>query len=86
MTKKGYTFIGTNRLNCNAFFIISELCEKISINIPNEEDLSKYTNVKFKVLKNSKGKLVNIHELKSEIDSVNVYDLNKEKIVPYKET
>ena len=86
MANKGYTFIGTNRLNCNAFFILSELCEKISINIPNEEDLLKYTNVKFKVLKNLNGKLVNIDELKNEIDSVNVYDLDKEKVVPYKET
>ena len=86
MANKGYTFLGTNRLNCNAFFILSELCEKISINIPNEEDLSKYTNVKFGVLKNLNGKLVNMDELKNEIDSVNVYDLDREKIVPYKET
>ena len=86
MNKKNFVFIGTNLTNCNAFFILNELCEKISINIPNEEDLLKYTNVKFKVLKNLNGKLVNIDELKNEIDSVNVYDLDKEKVVPYKET
>ena len=32
--KKGYIFIGTNRLNCNAFFINEDYINKIELEIP----------------------------------------------------
>ena len=85
MKDKGFTFIGTNRLNCNAFFILDELVDKISLTIPDQNDLSKYVKSNIKVLKNSSGKLVGLSGLKDEIKNVEVYDLFKKKVIKFEE-
>jgi len=83
MKQKGYTFIGTNRLNCNAFFIQNSLLRKINLKIPNLKDLSKFTNIKFKVLKDKKGNLVSFNEIKNELKNINVFSINKKKILKF---
>lgn len=68
MKRKGYYFIGTNRLNCNAFFIRNELINKINIKLPNTKNLKKFTNFKFHILKKNKN---------NNLGKVIVYDLKK---------
>jgi len=83
MKQKGYTFIGTNRLNCNAFFIQNNLLRKINLKIPNLKDLSKFTNIKFRVLKDKKGNLVSLNEIKNELKNINVFSISKKKILKF---
>jgi len=83
MKKKGYTFIGTNRLNCNAFFIQNNLLHKINLKIPSLKDLSKFTNVKFKVLKDKKGHLVHFNEINNQLKNINVFSINKRKLLKF---
>jgi len=84
MKKKGYSFIGANRLNCNAFFLQDKLIHKIKLNLPNIKNLSKFTKVKFKVLKNKTGRLVSANDLKNQISNVNVFSVDKNKLLPFK--
>lgn len=74
MKRKGYYFIGTNRLNCNAFFIRNELINKINIKLPNTKNLKKFTNFKFHILKKNKN---------NNLGKVIVYDLKKKKLIPF---
>jgi hypothetical protein len=83
MKQKGYTFIGTNRLNCNAFFLQNNLLHKINLKIPNIKDLSKFTNMKFKVLKDKKGNLVSFNEIKNQLRNINVFSINKRKLLKF---
>ena len=83
MKQKGYTFIGTNRLNCNAFFIQNNLLHKINLKIPNIKDLSKFTNIKFKVLKDKKGNLVSFNEIKNQLKNINIFSINKKKLIKF---
>ena len=71
MTKKGYIFVGTNRLNVNAFFVNKNYIDKIKINIPKLDDLSLYTNAKFQLTGNKD---------KNETDQVQVYDIKNKKM------
>jgi hypothetical protein len=86
MDKKGYTFIGTNRLNVNSFFILKELSDSINITLPISNNLSKYTDVKFNVLKNKNKDNVAIDELGEEIKDIKVYDLKNQKLKNFSET
>ena len=52
MNKKGYTFLGSNRLNVNAFFIRNDLINQVKLKIPQIENLSEYTKYKFNLIKN----------------------------------
>tara|TARA_Y100000816_G_scaffold246832_1_gene195306 strand:+ start:111 stop:1025 length:915 start_codon:yes stop_codon:yes gene_type:complete len=79
MKKKGYTFLGSNRLNCNSFFVINELVDKFNLNIPNTENLSEFTDHKFNVLK-TKGKKYTSF---SDIKNLEVFDLVKNKMVKF---
>ena len=79
MNSKGYSFIGTNRLNCNAFFLRKDLINKISLKIPALDDLSTYSDVTFKVLKKN-NKLVSHKELEEEIKKIYVFNIKKNKI------
>ena len=54
MREKGYIFVGTNRLNVNAFFINEDYINKIKLNIPNINFLEKYTDAKFNIFKKGK--------------------------------
>ncbi len=86
MRKKGYTFVGTNRLNVNAFFICNEFVDKIKINIPNLSDLSKFTEVKFNVLSKKDKNNVSLKEVESTINNIEVFDLKSNKLTKFSET
>ena len=86
MKQKGYTFIGTNNLNVNSFFVQDEFISKIGFNLPNLNDLSKHTEVKFNLLKNKNGRLVSLNEVYNDIQNISVYNLNKQKLMPFNET
>ena len=86
MKQKGYTFIGTNNLNVNSFFVQDEFINKIGFNLPNLNDLSKHTEVKFNLLKNKNGRLVSLNEVYNDIQNISVYNLNKQKLMPFNET
>lgn len=83
MDRKGYYFIGTNRLNCNSFFIVKELINKIRIKLPNTKNLAKYTNTKFSVLKNKNNKKVHPQDIKSTICNIDVIDLKSRLSSPF---
>jgi hypothetical protein len=85
MKKKGYTFIGTNRLNCNAFFLQDKLIHKINLKLPITKNLLEFTEVKFNVLKNKNRKLVSMHDLKNEIQNIKVFSLDQNKLLPFKD-
>lgn len=85
MKQKGYIFIGTNRLNCNAFFLKKNLINKINLNLPNIKNLSKFIEVKFSVLRDKNKKLVSIFDLKNEIKNIKVFSLDKNKLLLFKD-
>lgn len=76
MNIKGYIFIGSNRLNCNAFFVNKNLISKIGLKIPDTKNLSVYTNAKFQ-LKGSQDQNKN--------NEVEVYDIKTKKIKKFLE-
>jgi len=57
MDKKGYDFIGTNKLNFNAFFITKNLSEKFIKLRNNLKDMASYTSIKIRDSKDVNGKL-----------------------------
>ena len=85
MKKKGYTFIGSNRLNCNSFFILNELLDKFNLNLPSIDNLSEFTDVKFNVLKTKDKKYVSFSDIKNDIKNLEVFDLVKNKMVKFDE-
>ena len=85
MKKKGYTFIGSNRLNCNSFFILNELLDKFNLNIPSIDNLSEFTDVKFNVLKTKDKKYASFSDIKNDIKNLEVFDLIKNKMVKFDE-
>ena len=85
MKKKGYTFLGSNRLNCNSFFILNELVDKINLNIPSIDNLSKFTEVKFNVLLTKDKKLRSLLDVKDDIKNLKLFDLSQNKIIKFNE-
>ena len=85
MIKKGYTFVGTNRLNVNSFFIQNEFIHKIKVDIPNLNNLSKFTEVKFNVLSSNNKKNVSLKEVERTINNVDVFDLKNNKLTKFSE-
>ena len=71
MKSKGYTFIGTNRLNVNAFFIQNKLINNFQLDIPDSNEIQKFTEAKFKYSKD---------ETKYNIEDIKVYDLKRKLI------
>ena len=63
----------------NSFFVLKELINKININLPISDNLIKFTDVKFNVLKDNQKNNVSINEVQELIKDIKVYDLkNKE--------
>jgi hypothetical protein len=83
MDKKGYSFIGTNRLNVNSFFITKELVEKIDIDLPNTDDLSKYTDAKFNIFKSKDYSLDS--NIQNDVKNLEVFDLQQDRIIKLSE-
>jgi hypothetical protein len=71
MDKKGYVFIGTNRLNVNAFFVLKELVNNVKIEIPDNNNLKKFTDFKFNV------------QFSDDISDLKVFDLKNNKLTNY---
>ncbi len=55
MDKKGYDFIGTNKLNFNAFFIVKNLSDKFVKLKDNLKNMSSYTEIKIRDTRNING-------------------------------
>jgi hypothetical protein len=74
---KGYTFIGVNELKNNAFFVLSEYLNLISLYTP-QKDLSIYTNAKYREGRDRKYKLTfgNPEDAINIIKNCNVIDLH----------
>ncbi len=85
MKKKGYTFIGSNRLNCNSFFILNELLDKFNLNLPSIDNLSEFTDVKFNALKTKDKKYASFSDIKNDIKNLEVFDLITNKMVKFDE-
>jgi len=85
MDKKGFTFLGTNRMNFNSFFISKEFLPKINIELPNLNNLSQFTNVKFNVLKSKNKKYASVSDVRENIKDVEVFDLKQNKLIKLKE-
>ena len=54
---RGFSFAGTNRVGCNAFFVESESVKSLSIEIPPTGDLSPYTDWRVRESRDESGKL-----------------------------
>ncbi len=83
MREKGYIFVGTNRLNVNAFFINEDYINKIKLNIPNINFLEKYTDAKFNIFKKGKKKTHSFSEIKNNLNDLFVYDINSKKLIKF---
>lgn len=81
LEKKGYTFIGTNNLKNNAFFILTELTSQLSIDLPNINKLSTFTKAYFKESRNIDGKLsfIDTSKILDTIKDCEIVDLSNQK-------
>lgn len=85
MNKKGYTFLGSNRLNVNAFFIRNDLINQVKLKIPQIENLSEYTKYKFNLIKNFNNDKPKFEEIDSIIQEVEVFDIKTKVIKKFKQ-
>jgi len=79
MNKKGYKFLGTNRLNNNAFFINEDFLSFINIDLPSTKDLTLFTDVKFNIFKKNKDLTSSFEIIKHDILDLEVFDLKEKK-------
>ena len=80
MNKKGYKFLGTNRLNNNAFFINEDFLSFINIDLPSTKDLTLFTDVKFNIFKKNKDLTSSFEIIKHDILDLEVFDLKEKKM------
>ena len=57
MNSKGFEFLGTNKLNFNAFFVSNKVSNNFSAIINNIHDLSHHTKLHIRDSRNEKGEL-----------------------------
>ena len=67
LSNKGFIFLGTNLFRNNAFFINEDFKDNLSIEIPDPNNLSKFTNAYFRESRDLNNKLTLIY-LHYEID------------------
>ena len=82
MNKKKYVFVGSNIACFNAFFVLESEAEKLNLNLPDNNDLTKYTTSYIRESRSIDGKLNYLSgKLKlKEIENCEVIDLsNPEK-------
>ena len=77
LDRKGYTFVGSNDLNNNAFFVRRDLISKISVKVPTTKDLSIFTDTNFRNSVDKEGKLnyLNKIEILDKIKNCEVTDI-----------
>lgn len=83
MKNKGYTFIGTNRLNCNAFFLNDNYVDQINVSLPNTENLEKFTKANFKVFKLKNNKTSSFKQIKDQLDDIEVFDIKLNQLTRF---
>ncbi len=87
MIEKDYTFLGSNDLRNNAFFISNNYIHKIKIKKPKIENLFEYTNATFRESRDRNGNLTFIEPKKIlyEIKDCEVIELKSNKLVKIRE-
>ena len=89
LEKKNYTFIGTNISKMNAFFISNSELNKINLDIPDKNNIKKFTNANFRESRDMNGKLNYLSGNKklNEIKNCEIVDVSnsKEKLLTIKE-
>lgn len=89
LEKKNYTFIGTNISKLNAFFISNLELDKINLDIPDKNNLQKFTNSNLLESRDSKGNLNYLSGEKkiNEIKDSEIIDVSndQEKLCKVKE-
>ena len=78
LTKKGFTFLGTNLFRNNVFFVNDDFKNELSIDFPETKDLSKYTNANFRESRdiNNNKSFITPDKIINEITECNVVDLS----------
>ena len=81
MDKKGYLFVGSNELNNNAFFIQKKYQSKINIDLPDNNNLKKFTisNVRESRDKNGVLNYLRQSERLKIIENCEIIDLSNQK-------
>lgn len=79
MGEKGFTFIGSNVIGNNAFFVRNDLVHSIDLPIPIQNDLSLYCNWKIRESRDESGKLtyLSLREGIKLIQSCSLIDLSQ---------
>ena len=89
MNKKKYVFVGTNIACFNAFFVLESEVKKLSLNLPDINDLTKYTTSFIRESRSIENKLnyLSGKQKLKEIENCEVIDLSnpKEKLVKIKD-
>ena len=87
MVEKNYTFVGSNDLRNNAFFVSNDHIDKIKFKKPNLENLIEFTNATFRESRDQIGNLTFIEPKKIlyEIKDCEVIDLKRDKLVKIRE-
>lgn len=83
MGEKGFTFMGSNVVGNNAFFVRNDLVHRIELPIPIQNDLSIYSNWKIRESRDESGKLtyLGLREGIELIQSCSLIDLSKGQLV-----
>ena len=81
MMKKNYSFIGSNLLRNNAFFVKKEYMKYLSINEVDLSNLEHFTNANYRESKNQKGELLYLNPEKNLefIRECEVFDIIRNK-------
>ena len=79
LEEKNLKFIGTNLFRNNAFFIDKNYQDKLSIEIPSDDNLKLYTAAKFRESRDAKNRLnlIDPEKILSEIKDCEVVDLSE---------
>jgi len=89
MNKKKYVFVGTNIACFSAFFVLESEVKKLSLNLPDINDLTKYTTSFIRESRSIENKLnyLSGKQKLKEIENCEVIDLSnpKEKLVKIKD-
>jgi len=87
MIEKNYTFVGSNDLRNNAFFVSNDHIDKIKIKKLNLENLFEFTNATYRESRDQNGNLSFIEPKKilHEIKDCEVIDLKSDKLVKIRE-
>jgi len=86
MDSKGYEFIGTNKLNFNAFFVVDKLAHEFVKLKENLKTLEDYTSIKIRDSKNEKSELnfLSKEERLKNIKELYIIDVSQNQNKKYK--